>query len=358
MKDKPSLFRVSCVAVVLSILSLVAARGQATPEPQLPPVGIIDFYGLRRTSEQNVRSILKIKAGDDALKVARSSEESRKLLKSLPGVADAAVNVICCDDVSGKSIVFVGVRETGAPVLKFRPSPGGTIRLPKVIVQAGKDFDQAFVSAIEAKDFSEDDCEGHAFFGNQAVRAVQKRFVGLAAEDLPVLRRVLRESSDHKERAVAAQVIAYYTNKKAIVADLLHAATDADETVRNNAVRALIILAGYAQTNPRLKIRIPADVFVPMLDSLEWTDRNKAIGVIEALTRSRDARLLARLKKDSLAALTEMAGWTSRGHADGAFLVLGRVAGFPEAEIETMRPLQNRDKQIQKILQTIEKRVR
>jgi hypothetical protein len=324
-----------------------------TSKGQFPPIGIIDFYGLRSVSEKDVLSVLKIKKGDDAIETLKSIEENKKLLKSLPNVEDASISLICCDDFDHKSMIFVGIREKGVPVLSFRSAPQDKIRLPENIVKAGEDFQKAFLKAIENQDFSEDDSQGHALFGNKDVRSIQERFIVLAAQNLKILRRVLHHSSDARQRALAAQIIAYFKDKKAIVGDLVFGMSDPDSSVRNDSMRGLIIIAKYAQANPRLSIKIPMTVFVRMLNSLEWTDRNKSVGALHELTKKRDATLLVALKKESLISLTEMARWRNPNHAESAFYILGRIGKFSEKEIQAKWKSENRENEIQTFLEKI-----
>ena len=331
------------------IFLLLSSFGQ-----QLPPVGTIDFYGLRIVSEKDVQTALKIKIGDEWMQTLLSAEENRQLLKKLQGVEDASISLVCCNDSDGKSIVFVGIREKEAPVLTFHPAPNGKILLPETILQAGKDFQTAFAQAIAERDFSEDQTKGYSLAGNKNVRKIQEKFIPLAAKNLKILRRVLRESADAEQRALAAQIIAYAPDKNAVVGDLLYAANDANETVRNNATRAIILFANYANANPQSKIKIPADDFIPMLSSLDWTDRNKSLGVLDALTKKRETPLLKKLKIDALASLSEMARWKSPGHAQYAFSILGRIGNLSEEEIDESWKSKDREQNIKRILGLIE----
>ncbi|HEX2640483.1 MAG TPA: hypothetical protein VHL50_07925, partial [Pyrinomonadaceae bacterium] len=238
---------------------------------QFPPIRLIDTYGLRTVSEADVLRALAVKPGSDALQTMTSQQDIITRIKLLPNVADASLNLVCCDDAEGKSILFVGVREKGTPPLTFRPAPQGSVRLPAGILKAGEDFEQAFTKSIEAKEFTEDDSQGHALFTNKQTRAVQERFLTLATPNLAILRRVIRESSDAKQRALAAQVIAYASDKRSVVDDLEYAMSDPDGDTRNNAMRALLIIAKCANANPQLKIKVPKLPFVRMLNSLEWT---------------------------------------------------------------------------------------
>lgn len=335
--------------IIFSLFSFTAASGQ-----DFPAVVIIDFYGLRSVSVEDVRSVITIKTGDDWLKTGKSIEENRRLLTTLPNVDGASISLVCCDDASGKAIVFIGIREKGIVPPKVLFSPNGAIRLPENIVQAGKEFQTAFMQAVAERDFSEDASQGHSLANNKKVRAVQEKFIVLAAENTPVLRRVLRESGNAEQRALAAQVVAYAKDKREITGDLLFAVMDANETVRNNAIRALILIADYAGANPQLKIEIPAEKFIEMLDSLDWTDRNKSLGVINALTKRRDSMLLDKLKKNSLASLAEMARWKSSGHAQTAFYILGRVAKFSETQIDELWKSADRESKVKTMLEKID----
>ena len=170
-------------------------------------------------------------------------------------------------------------------------------------------------------------------FNDPAARAVQERFVTFAARDPKLLRDVLRHSSDAEHRALAAQVIAYTPNKQAIVNDLVEATRDPAEGVRNNATRSLAVMAGSAQQTTKQQIRIPIRPFIEMLNSIEWTDRNKSSLALLRLTEKRAPAVLSELRQKALLSLNEMARWKSSGHACASFFLLGRVAGLPEGEI-------------------------
>jgi hypothetical protein len=103
--------------------------------------------------------------------------------------------------------------------------------------------------------------------------------------------------------------------------------------VRNDATRSLMAIAVLAQRHPEERISINAAPFIAMLNSVVWTDRNKAAAVLLSLTAGRPARVLGALRQRALPALIEMARWKSPGHAQAAFLVLGRVAGMEETAI-------------------------
>lgn len=312
--------------LVVSLLLLAAAPAAA----QLPRVGVVDFYGLRRVSQDEARQALGIAAGD-SLGDEKALDAARERLEALPGVTAVRLEPVCCE--AGRLILYVGVVEQGAPMLRFNPEPTGAERLPADVVAAGEAFQEALVAAVMRGDVAEDVSQGHSRMHDSAARAVQERFIAFAARDLVLLREVLRSSASAPDRALAAQVIAYAADKRAVVPELVAAARDPSEEVRNNAIRALGVLAAYARSDAGAGIRIPWRPFVSLLESPVWSDRNKAATALLQLSETRDPELLNFLWNDAALALVEMARWTSPGHALPAFVLLGRIAGMTEEEI-------------------------
>jgi hypothetical protein len=312
------------------LLGLVTVATASVVTGEELRIGIIDFYGLSRLAGADLRQALTFKEGD-AITVGQRPAflaDSERRLLMVPGVSRAQTNLVCCDD--GRVIVYVGIQEDGAPAMRFRVAPGGTARLPGEIVQASDDFAKAGAGALQHGNFAEDHSEGHALSHDPALRAVQERFIGYARRDLATLREVLRDSSHSSQRALAALVLGYVTDKQAVVDDLVHAMSDPVEAVRNNAMRALWVFAQQASTAGRPAPKVPYEPFIALLNSPVWTDRNKASLALAALSGHRDAALLQQLQREAVAPLAEMARWTSAGHALAAFIILGRIAGYSD----------------------------
>lgn len=309
-------------------LVLLALILNASQDPQFPRIGVIDFYGLGEISERQAREALQIKEGDS---LPDDSAEAKLRLESLPGVEEARFNVACC--VDGKAMLYVGIRRKGEPAIEFRSAPQGAVRLPADVIQAGRDFQIAMQKAFLNGDPGEDRSHGHVLSNDYATRAVQERFITLAARGLKLFRDVLRNSADAEHRALAAQILAYAENKQEIVSDLVDAIRDPAEVVRNNAMRALWVMPEAAQQSTKKPIRIPARPFVEMLNSIEWTDRNKSSLALLNITNAPAIDILSELRKKALPSLIEMARWKTPGHARAPFVLLGRVAGISEDEI-------------------------
>ena len=315
---------------LVAILVLGAAMGTAAQEPR---IGIIDFYGLQRTTVADVRAALTVKEGDTMLEALKAQEQGEKRLSGLPGVVGAHLAVVCCD--AGRAIAYVGIQERGAPVIRFRDAPRGSERLPGDVVEAGTAFQQTFMAAITRGQAGEDRTQGHSFSDAPDVRAVQERFIEYARRDIAILRRVLRNSSDRMHRALAAQVLGYVEDKQAVVDDLVRAMHDPDEEVRNNAMRALLVFTWATPAPRRPTPRVPEEPFIEFLSSPIWSDRNKSAGAVAELTRMRNPRVLARLRATALGALVEMARWKSAGHAEPALTILARLAGRSDDEAKS-----------------------
>jgi HEAT repeats len=239
---------------------------------------------------------------------------------------------MCC--TGGRTILFVGIEEQGSPALPFRSAPQGSIRLSDDVVQAGRDFDRAIRLAVLRGDAGEDDSKGHALVHDPTARAIQERFVVYATRDLRRLREVLHDSASEKHRSLAAEVLGYAPDKRAVIGELVYGMGDPSEEVRNNSMRALGIIGQFGSRLPALKIRVPTKPFVRLLNSLVWTDRNKASFALMELTGNRDPALFKNLRKQALRSLIEMARWKSDGHAIPAFWLLGRISGLPEDQIQ------------------------
>jgi hypothetical protein len=87
-----------------------------------------------------------------------------------------------------------------------------------------------------------------------------------------------------------------------------------------------------------------------MLHSIVWTDRNNAAVALVTLTESRDPNVLDHLRERALDAVIEMARWKHLPHALPGFILAGRIAGLPEAEIQDAWNKEHRDDVIRKAI--------
>ena len=308
----------------LGALAAAVACGQTAPR-----IGILDFYGLHKVQDSKLRQALGVREGDP-LPASKGDAEDR--LDAVSGVAESHLEAVCCED--GKMILYVGIEERGAPHFDLREPPEGDAQLPPEISAAYGNFLQAFESAVRRGETGEDLTKGHSLMADPATRAIQETFPELARDNLTVLRSVLRNGQDAGERAAAAFVIAYAPHKADIVNDLQYGLKDADSSVRSNATRGLVALSVLARLDPESGLKISPTWFIEMLNSVSWTDRNKSSLALVTLTEARDPAVLAQLKERAQPALVEMAGLKTLGHALPAVVLLGRIAGWSEEQIQ------------------------
>lgn len=296
---------------------------------QPPRIGLIDYYGLRKVPLEKVRKALGVKEGDP---LPASKAEVEERLEALPGVVRAHLEAVCCE--AGDTILFVGIEEKGAPHFDFREPPAGSDQLPEEMAEAYGGFMQALEAAVRGGNNGDDLRAGHSLMADPAARAFQERFVAFAELDLPRIREVLRNSSNDEHRAMAAYIIGYAPRKREVVDDLQYAIQDSNDSVRNNAMRALGAIGVLAARDPDLGIRISPTWFVQMLNSILWSDRNKAAMALVSLTEDRPAPVLDLIRERALESLAEMARWRSLGHALGPYTLIGRLAGLTEQQIQ------------------------
>jgi hypothetical protein len=304
---------------LVGALSLPASAGPETLEA-------VDLYGLRTIPEAAVRAAVGLAAGDPA---PASLEAIRGRLRALPGVADVGVSLVCCGERGG-SLLYVGVREEGAPTVVFRPAPAGDARLPAEVVALGARHEAALVAAVRRGATGEDASQGYALSADAALRAVQEELRDVARAGFDGLAAVLRLSADAAHRTLAARILAYGDDRQAVACALVAAVGDPSERVRNDAARALALLAGWADGHPDAGVSIPPDPFVDVLNSVSWTDRNKGVLVLVPLTVGRDPALLATLRERALPSLVEMARWSDPGHALAPYILVARLAGVDD----------------------------
>lgn len=296
---------------------------------QIPRIGVIDFYGLRKVSQERVRKALGVNPGDP-LPASKGDAEQR--IEAIPGIVLAHLEAVCCEE--GKAVLYVGVEEKGAVHFEFHSPPTDAGALPEEISATYQKFLEALRGAAEKGDTAEDLTRGYSLMVNPECRALQLQFVKLATENLEVIRWVLRYAGDPEQRAAAAYVIAYAPKKLEAINDLQWAMQDPDSGVRANAMASLKAAMVLSVLNPGLELHISPTWFIEMLNSIEWTDRRRAADALVNLTETRDPAVLDEMRERALPSLIEMARWKTLAHALPPYILLGRIAGMKEEAIQ------------------------
>lgn len=314
--------------LLLIIIFLVpGASGQEKPVR----IGEIEFFGYAGMSLDKIRGALPFHEGDEINreKWEQMQETARQAIKQVTGNAPTEVSALCCDD-PGNLIIYIGL--SGRPV-RYLPKPKGTARLPANIISLYEKFLKAVDEAVGKGAATEDHLNGYALSEYPPLRAIQLRMRAYALRHAPLLRDVLENSLDEQHRVVASELLGYARKSRSQITALARAGRDSNSEVRNNATRALGVLA---RSDPDIAKQIAPNVFIEMLLSSTWTDMNKAVFLLSELTKGREPKLLAQLRKpEVIERLVEMARWRT-GHANTARVTLGRIAGIEETRLQQL----------------------
>jgi len=234
----------------------------------------------------------------------------------------------CCD-ARGMTTIYIGLANQMAGEFRYNPPPSGATRLPNQAVRLYEEWMKLNVESVQ-KNAGEDHSKGYALSSYPPLRAKQLTIREYALGHKELLQQVALRSADSNQRAIAIEILGYARRSRTQISTLVTASRDPNEGVRNNALRALGVLA---KADPAISKSTPANNFIDMLNSGIWTDRNKASHLVVVLSRTRDPRLLHQLRVRALSSLIEMARWRDPGHADDARMILGRVAGLPEEHL-------------------------
>lgn len=235
-------------------------------------------------------------------------------------------DLVCCLK-DADSTLFVGIAEPGAPEIVFQPRPSQDVRLPKELLAIFRQADKDGNAALRRGASKEDDSQGYSLPEDPSERSDYLKVREWARAHTATLFHVLETSRYDDQREYAARALGYADASPEQVAALVRASFDSGDGVRDEAIRALGVLCTLG---PKITSQIPARKFLPLLHSIVWTDRNKAMSILEAMTRQRDPGVLALLHENALASLKEMAQWKDRSHAWDAAMLVGRIGGMEE----------------------------
>lgn len=326
---------------LLILVAMLTAAAPAFSQDESLTIGAVDFYGRNGLNLNLVRAALPLREGD---RLSRGSKEIvvarvRKAIKRATGREPSDVTPVCCDD-HGKLVIYIGLRGESVRQTMYNLSPRGSVRLPRSALQMHRDVERAWSNAMKKGVSGEDDSQGYALSLDPETRTKQLALHAYVARHSSMVSRVLASSRYVEHRQIAAEMLGYADKSAQQIAALIRASHDVDDGVRNNAIRALVVLA---RSSSEASAIIPGECFVSLLNSGLWTDRNKSAELLSILTAQRDPQLLACLREQALTSLVEMARWSYPGHAQGAGLMLGRIAGIDEKTLIAMVGKQESD---------------
>ena len=318
---------------ILTLIAILTAAAPAFSQESLT-IGAIDFYGRDGVNVDLIRAVLPLREGDQFLRGSkeRVARRVRKAIRKATGLEVSDVAPVCCDD-RGRLMVYIGLRGKSVGQTLYNPSPTGSTRLPAAALRVHQNVEKAFSKAMEKGVSGEDDSKGYALSLDPETRAKQLALHAYVSRNSPMVMRVLASARNVEQRQIAAEMLGYADRSPEQIDALIRASHDVDDGVRNNAIRALVVLA---RSSSEVSAIIPGECFVGLVNSGLWTDRNKSAELLSVLTAQRDPQLLTCLREQALTSLVEMARWSNPGHADSARLILGRIAGIDEKTLTAM----------------------
>ena len=295
------------------------------------PIAAIDFYGSAPVDFAQLRTVFPYRVGtqyepEKQIKLADLPTEFQRLV----GRNRFSLAPILVPDLHGW-VFYVNIETASAHIMPWKKEPSGPVRLPQEILAR---YEHAMNRMIRGGLTAGDEtAEGYSLSKDPIMRADELKLIDYARAHPTAVYRVLENSAARRDRIAAAWIAGYTPKGKDQITALLGAINDPDSTVRNNSIRVLAVLAEH---DLNLARQIPGEPFIPMLNSLTWTDRNKAMFVLGPITAGRDPKTLESLRREATGALRQMCQWTYWGHASMALTLLGRSYGIPEDRLQDL----------------------
>ena len=322
--------------VLLMAFAIYPALGFRGPEKRSDAlaIGSIDYFGYEGLNLAQFAGHLPIHV-NDSLSLDAFHDEQKKIqviARQFTGKRATDIAAVCCD-AGHRLEIYIGLSGASSHVPALNSPPHGHEHLSDGAIQLYHQYLSVLADAVRRGAATEDDSNGYSLSNDPTLRDVELKMRTYSLSHAAVLERVLLDSSEAQQRRASACLLGYAERSAAQVRSLTEATRDDDEDVRNNALRALWVLASASRTEG---IQIPATPFINLLFSGRWTDRNKSSLLLERLTRKGNPSLLRELRNRAMAPLIEGARWTDPGHCDAFLAILGRIGRIPENRLQKL----------------------
>jgi len=309
-------------------VTLALCSVSAFSQDQQKSLGSVDFFGYKGLDTPAIRAAIPLREGDPFPgKRSREAwkESVTEVVTKVLGRAPTDISFVCCDQ-DGNYMLYIGLPGSSFAPVPFHAAPKGQERLPSTLLSSLDKAEDAFVKAVLSGHGGEDRSQGYSLMLDPDARAKQLAFRDEVLKQEDTVFRVLASSSSADQRRMAAEALGYANRSGRQIEALVDASLDPDDSVRNNAIRALGVLV-----DAFLEVagQIPVEPYISLLSSGSWEDHNKASGLLASMSRTRDPRLLASLRNPrALDSLVEIARWRNPGHAYYAVMILAAIAGI------------------------------
>lgn len=296
-------------------------------------IGQVNYFGYGEMDLGPLRTQLPVHSGEPFTFATFDEDALKAAVAHLSGKSPTDIDMVCCD-AAKHWLIFIGIAGSTYRPLVTAAAPTGTDHFSPAVASLYEEDMAAGMWAVKAGNAAEDDSQGYALAIDPAQRKIQLAMRAYARTHEPELIRVLGHSSDAKQRRIAAELLGYGIRSEMQVNALVGAAKDIDGETRNNAIRALYVLAAAKGASP---LETNPEPFIALLYSGKWSDRNKGSLLLMRMTEENDAALLTALRREALKPLIEGASWTGDpGHSKPFLVILSRVLKLPPKTVQQM----------------------
>jgi hypothetical protein len=295
---------------------------------QARTVDFVEFFGYHGIDLDAVRRALPVRDGglfDDKMRPA-----IREAAQHIAGGEATDIAPVCCNK-RGHAVLFIGLPGASSRPLRVNAKPTGAVRLAADFLRLYIRLDRAIDDAVKKGGDAPNEDDSQGFASSLSARA--QTATGTPRLHPRPRRSHLRRARKFRRidhRAHGATAIGYAQRSARQVAALVDAVRDPDLGVRDESTRAIGVLL---RADTALASQISSGDFIEMATSGNWMDRNKGCMVLEVLTKSRDAQLLAGIDSQICEQLLEMARWRDAPHAFQPRMIPGRIRGTPEEQL-------------------------
>lgn len=286
--------------VALALLAIGSILGRALGQDK-PSIQALDVYGtqaldaaeIERTARSELDALAAAIAARDATRIKEAKAAITKPLLERGDFAYLELTIIQYFPPTPGLYATIDVVETKdrARRMPFRPAPSGVRADPGGLLAAWDEYSTKLTAlASRGAVARPGDCPVlHCLmsFSHEDLQPYLARFNAGVATHGRALVDIVRSDGDAHHRAVALFLLGHSNDANALMPLLGQAMFDADQGVRNNAMR---VMTGMAQQG--LRVDYPINDIIAALDFPATTDRNKAVAVtsivIDKLPKYRD----------------------------------------------------------------------
>lgn len=314
------------------------ATESAEPKPDHQTVRLagIDVFGTEQPHDE-IQAALDFKLGasftfpSDTFRSRTDAAEAQ--LRERFGFAFVKLSVISyfAGPNAGEMYLTVDIVDADdKDRMAFAPAPQQDIADPAGLIATWLEYETRAWERLRSGDLEMPDGKGRCRggfhcalgFGHPTLTPAEDRFIAEVPAHLSELRKVLVHSADAEQRAAAAYLLAYASDRKQVIASVLPAIRDPNALVRNNVLRVLVGVQEDAK-----HALLPLDELLAALDFPQTTDRNKAAYAILHTVRIAPEQYRSRVLDAVGEQLLAMAALTQPNNRDPALEILRVLSG-------------------------------